>query len=80
MRKGDFLHTPAGCTHVFVGAGDGPCAILMVGTRKEPDEVLYPASAVASRYGAAVERDTPNPKEAYAGRRTRRAPLGNVPW
>jgi uncharacterized cupin superfamily protein len=80
MRRGDFLHTPAGCAHVFVGAGDGPCAILMVGTRKEPDEVLYPVSEVAGRHGAAVERETPDPAEASAGRRRSRAPLGDVPW
>jgi uncharacterized cupin superfamily protein len=81
MRRGDFLHTPAGCAHVFVGAGDGPCAILMVGSRCEPDEVLYPVSAVAARHGASVERETPHSREAYArfpkGQRT---PLGHVPW
>jgi uncharacterized cupin superfamily protein len=80
MRKGDFLHTPAGCAHVFVGAGDGPCAILMVGTRKEPDEVLYPVSEVARGHGAGVERETHDPKDAYAGHERHRAPLGNVPW
>jgi uncharacterized cupin superfamily protein len=80
MRRGDFLHTPAGCAHVLVGAGGGPCAILMAGTRKEPDEVLYPVSQVAGRYGGAVERETPHPEEAYAGRRRWSAPLGNVPW
>ena len=29
----DFVHTPAGVEHIFVGAGDGPCAILMAGAR-----------------------------------------------
>ena len=80
MRRGDFLHTPAGCAHVFVGAGGGPCAILMVGTRKQPDEVVYPESEVARRHGAGVERETADPKEAYAGHTRTRAPLGNVPW
>jgi len=80
MRKGDFLHTPPGTAHVFVGSGDGPCAILMVGTRKEPDEVLYPVSDVAGRHGAGVERETADPNEAYAGRERWRAPLGDVPW
>src|SRR3954453_1553035 len=68
MRKGDFLHTPAGTAHVFVGAGDGPCAVLMVGTRKEPAEVLSRTSEGAGRYGAAVEEETPDPHVAYAGR------------
>jgi uncharacterized cupin superfamily protein len=81
MRRGDFLHTPAGCAHVFVGAGEGPCAILMVGARNEPDEVLYPVSEVAARHGASVEQETPHPREAYA-RFTKRVngPLGHVPW
>lgn len=81
MRRGDFLHTPAGCAHVFVGTGDGACAILMVGTRKEPDEVLYPVSEAAGRHGAAVEQETPSPKEAYARfPKLPAAPLGRVPW
>jgi uncharacterized cupin superfamily protein len=81
MRRGDFLHTPAGCAHVFVGAGDGPCAILMVGARQMPEEILYPASEVAARHGASVEQDTPHPREAYARfPRKAKAPLGHVPW
>jgi hypothetical protein len=31
LRPWDFLHSPAGTEHIFVGAGDGPCVILMVG-------------------------------------------------
>jgi uncharacterized cupin superfamily protein len=80
MRRGDFLHTPAGTNHVLVGAGDGPCAVLMVGSRKEPDEVLYPVSVVAGRYGGSVDRETADPKEAYVGRKRWPAPLGGVPW
>ena len=33
LRQWDFVHCPAGTEHVFVGAGDGPCAVLMVGAR-----------------------------------------------
>ena len=29
----DYLHCPPGTAHITIGAGDGPCAILMVGTR-----------------------------------------------
>src|SRR5947209_18040589 len=32
LRQWDFLHCPAGTEHVFVGAGDGPCAVLMIGS------------------------------------------------
>ena len=31
----DFFHSPAGTEHIFVGAGDGPCVILMAGARLE---------------------------------------------
>jgi sugar (pentulose or hexulose) kinase len=50
---------------VFVGAGDGPCTILAVGSRASQD-IVYPVSEVASRHGASVETETPNPEEAYA--------------
>src|SRR6202043_3782135 len=30
LRQWDFFHCPAGTEHVFVGAGDGPCAVLMI--------------------------------------------------
>ena len=51
---------------MFVGAGDGPCAILMVGARLENEELIYPVDEVASRHGAGVEKETPDPRVAYA--------------
>src|SRR5688572_16428707 len=42
LRAWDFVHCPAWTEHVFIGAGDGPCAILMVGSRKRDDPVRYP--------------------------------------
>jgi uncharacterized cupin superfamily protein len=81
MRPGDLLYAPAGTAHVIVGAGSGPCAVLMVGTRKDPEELLYPVSAVAARYGASVERETPDEEEAYADATPRRpVSLRRVPW
>lgn len=69
LRAWDFVHCPPGATHVFVGAGDGPCAILMIGDRKGASErVTYPVSELASRHGAGVARETDDPKEAYEGR------------
>ena len=62
----DFVHCPAWTEHVFVGAGDGPCTILAVGTRTKGD-VIYPASDLAQRHGAGVDKETSEPKEAYAG-------------
>jgi len=66
LKAWDFVHCPAWTEHVFVGAGDGPCAILAVGTRSGGD-VVYPVSELAQRRGAGVERQTKEPKEAYAG-------------
>jgi hypothetical protein len=42
LKQWDFVHCPPMTEHVFVGAGDGPCAIVMVGARvwKERDEEL----------------------------------------
>jgi uncharacterized cupin superfamily protein len=81
MTRGDFLKTPKGCAHVLIGAGEGPCAILMAGPNVEPDEVYYPPSEVASRHGAAVDELTDKPREAYVKHeRTAARPLGNVPW
>ncbi|MGH2870032.1 MAG: cupin domain-containing protein [Solirubrobacteraceae bacterium] len=65
LKTWDFVHCPAGTEHVFVGAGDGPCAILAVGTRLR-DDVVYPAAEFAQRHGAAVPTETHKPDEAYA--------------
>ena len=80
MRAGDFLHAPPGTAHVLVGAGVGPCTVLMVGTRKDPEDLVYPVSPVAARHGASVEHETSNEEEAYAGVEGRLGPLGRVPW
>jgi uncharacterized cupin superfamily protein len=65
LKQWDFVHCPPGTDHVFVGAGERPCAILAVGDRVH-QELVYPASELAGRYGASAERETPDPKEAYA--------------
>jgi uncharacterized cupin superfamily protein len=78
LRQWDFFHCPAGTRHIFVGAGDGPCAILMIGAR--PDEPLhYPVSELAARYGASVASETPSPEEAYADWPGDYAPV-RLPW
>jgi uncharacterized cupin superfamily protein len=66
LRQWDYFHCPADTRHVIVGAGDGPCAILMLGARPEVETLLYPVSEVAARYGASAANDTDNPDEAYA--------------
>jgi len=75
LRAGDFVHCPAWTGHVFVGAGDGPCAILMIGARDPAWAVDYPVDPLALRHGAGVERETDRPEEAYAGT----PPFGDVP-
>lgn len=62
----DFFHAPPWTTHGFVGAGDQPCVIVMVGARTGP-AARYPVSELAARYGASAEEDTPDPDVAYAG-------------
>jgi uncharacterized cupin superfamily protein len=68
LRQFDFFHSPAGTRHVFVGAGDGPCVLLMVGNRVETtdDWITYPRSDAALARRAGVERETDSPREAYA--------------
>jgi uncharacterized cupin superfamily protein len=79
LRQWDFFHCPPGTHHIIVGAGDGPCAILMIGTRDPDRTIEYPVDEVAARYGAAVSEPTNSPREAYAGQRreTTRVP---APW
>jgi uncharacterized cupin superfamily protein len=65
VRQWDYVHCPAGTRHVFVG-GSEPCAVLMIGARPDPEELLYPVSEVAAKYGASVAAETTSGDEAYA--------------
>jgi uncharacterized cupin superfamily protein len=84
LKAWDFVHCPAETTHIFVGAGDGPCAILMVGERVEREVFCYPRSELARRHGAGVATETSQPREAYAGtspiERRRPADWDALPW
>ena len=66
LRQWDYFHCPAGTRHVIVGAGEGPCAILMIGARPQVETLRYPVSDVAARYGASAVKETDVPDEAYA--------------
>ena len=66
FRAWDFVHCPAGTAHVFIGAGSGPCAILMVGARRDDATIHYPVDELAARYGASVSAPTDDAKTAYA--------------
>jgi uncharacterized cupin superfamily protein len=67
MQQWDYFHCPPGTEHITVGAGDGPCAILMLGARIPGRPIRYPVNEVAAKYGASVEQETTSPSEAYAG-------------
>jgi uncharacterized cupin superfamily protein len=79
LRQWDYLHCPPGTTHIIVGAGDGPCAILMTGTRDPGDEIHYPVDPVAARHGASVPYATDSPREAYADE-NRQFSAERSPW
>jgi uncharacterized cupin superfamily protein len=80
----DFVHCPAGTEHAFVGTGDGPCVVLMVGARTPDEKLLYPASELAAKYGASAEETTPDSKQAYApferDQRARPSSWDQLPW
>jgi uncharacterized cupin superfamily protein len=85
LHAWDFFHSPAGTEHIFVGAGDGPCVILMVGARTGDWGVHYPVSELAARYDASVEQETSSPEQAYVGRfepsrRERPEYWDSLPW
>jgi uncharacterized cupin superfamily protein len=81
LRRWDYLHCPPGTLHVLVGAGDMPCAILMIGAPRSSSlsEIHYPADAVAARHGASATHTTDSSKQAYADRAYRVTPA-SAPW
>jgi uncharacterized cupin superfamily protein len=68
LEAWDFVHCPPQTEHAFVGAGESPCVIFMVGSRHGWPEkgIVYPRSELALRHGAGVETETSSPPEAYA--------------
>ena len=84
LKQWDFFHSPAGTEHVFVGSGESPCSIFMVGSRTGEWNVRYPVSEAAARHGASVEREVTSPDEAYVdfepSRRGRPSYWAGLPW
>ncbi len=69
LRQWDFFHCPPNVPHTIVGAGSGPSAILGIGAREHqegPDWGAYPLSEVAMKHDASAEKETNDPKVAYA--------------
>ena len=67
LKQWDFFHASPGTLHIIVGAGDGPCAILMAGARWEGNKIHYPRDELAARYDASSPEDTNDSKVAYSG-------------
>jgi uncharacterized cupin superfamily protein len=80
LRQWDFFHAAPGTAHVLVGAGDGPCAILMVGERGAGNRIVYPVSDTAARFGASAIRETHSAPEAYEDAGWQRPRPAKRPW
>lgn len=69
LARWDFVHCPAGTSHVIIGAGDAPCLILAIGARDRstgPDWGAYTVDPAAIRHGAGVDAETTDTDTAYA--------------
>ena len=84
LRAWDFVHCPPDVEHVFVGAGEDPCVLLMLGARPEGRTIRYPESEPARRHGAGAAAETHSPAEAYAPyphwQRGRPEAWDQLPW
>ncbi len=63
LRQWDFFHSPARTEHIFVGAGEGPCVIFMVGARGRDLERRLPGvrASSAPRCERRDRNDRPEP-------------------
>ena len=70
LRRWDYLHCAPNTPHVMVGAGGGPCVLVMIGAPRTAslEEMDYPENEIAARFGASVSRSTHSSREAYADR------------
>jgi uncharacterized cupin superfamily protein len=70
LRQWDFVHCPPETRHMIIGAGEGPCVVLAMGSREHVDEDVnggaYVDDELAQRHGVGVEEETDDPDVAYA--------------
>ena len=68
LRAWDFFHCPSGTEHVIIGSGSAPAVVLAIGARGRGigGGIVYRLSEAAVRYGASVERETKDARDAYA--------------
>ena len=71
LRQWDFVHCPPETRHMIIGAGDGPCVVVAVGSRQHVGENVnggaYVVDETALRHGVGVEEETNEADTAYAG-------------
>ncbi|MDX6718560.1 MAG: hypothetical protein QOJ63_814 [Solirubrobacteraceae bacterium] len=79
LKQWDFVHCPPGTEHIFVGAGEGPCTLLMVGARLDDHALHYPVNELAKTYGASAAESTSDAGQAYADWNREFTP-GKLPW
>jgi len=61
LKQWDYFHSPPGAKHTIIGAGNGPCAVLAVGSRQfmaTDDWGAYSADEIAQRHGVSPKQDT----------------------
>jgi len=69
LRAWDYFHCPPRTNHIILGAGDGPCVVLAVGSRQHMASEEwggYTVDEAALRHDAGVEVETSEAEQAYA--------------
>jgi uncharacterized cupin superfamily protein len=80
MKKWDFFHCAPNTAHITIGAGDGPCALLMVGARLPEEDLEYPHHPLAEKYGAQTPQEHTRRDGAYADWDDEEYVPGPFPW
>ena len=79
LRAWDFFHCPSMTEHIFVGAGDGPCVLLMTGTRRPGRPIFYPSPSWRCAT-APASRSRRRAREKRTRRLRRSASSGRLSW
>jgi uncharacterized cupin superfamily protein len=69
LRQWDFVYCPPETNHSFVGAGNGPCAILAIGSRQHQSTSpwgAYTVDEAAVRHRGGIEEETQDAHIAYS--------------
>ena len=85
LQAWDFFHAPAGTEHIFVGAGAGPCVILMAGGRSAAVGGLLPGVGARGALRREREGGDARPRHRHTWGSSRRGASGprtrdRLPW